>query len=243
MSDTGPVRGGLAAICEYPQNFGCLLILPEPKATAPWGEFSVTSARLDPERRFGTLRFSRRREDGWDYGPAQVLPGDCLIHVPTGTTAAVVHRDGNCQVTVEGWTEPRTEAGRVKWLRAPGVGKWVVWGSFFRRLEDIPPHARPAEVVEGEDAEAARRDLFRHPERLPWSQMGFKVARHPREFRGKARKKLRRQLRALLGGVHTAQGLGDAEEVRKIMDRYANWQRKFKSGGRFIDWNLPAADK
>lgn len=237
-----PSKGGLVEICEYPQRFGCLLILPEPKPTAPWGEFHVRKARLDPANRFGTLTFSRSLEDGWQYGPAQVLPGDCLIHVATGATAAVVQRDGSCQVTIEGWTEPRTEKDKLAWLTAPGTGKWVVWGCFFKQYEDIPRHARPAEVVEGKDADAARKDLFRHPERLPWAQMGFKVGSHPREFKGKKRKQLRCQLRKLLGGVHTVQALGDPEEVRKIMDRYANWQRKFKSGGRFIDWNLPTSN-
>lgn len=235
-----PAAGGLVAICEYPQNFGCLLILPEPKPTAPWGEFHVKAARLDPDKRFGTLTFSRDPEDGWKYGHAQVLPGDCLIHVASGATAAVVHRDGSSTVTVEGWTEPRTEADKEAWTRNPGKGAWVVWGCFFKRLEDIPPHARPPEVIEEKDAAEARGDLFRHPERLPWAQMGFKVGRHPREFKGKERKKLRRQLRKLLGGIHAVQSLGDPEEIRKLMDKHANWAKKHKTGGRFIDWNLPA---
>jgi hypothetical protein len=224
----------LSEICQDPQKYGCLVILPEPQPTAPWGPFKVTRAQMDPTNRFGTITYSRKKEDDWNYRGASLHRGDCLLHVPTGAIASVVSRESRTRVVVEGWAEPGTDEEKAKWANKPGMGQWVVWGVGYRRLEEIPKHARPPEQIAPEDFKAARADLFRHPERLPWAEMGFNVGTHPSKLKGKAKKKLRGKLRKLLGTVLSAM---DQEDMDAWIEKHTIKRRKAEGGkGEWITW-------
>jgi len=232
MSSGGP----LSRICAEPERFECVMILPEPQPTAPWGTFKAVSARLDPARRTGSLVYSRRREDGWTYGgKAQLTRGDCLLHIPTGAVVSVVRSVGHNRVVIEGWEEPVDAEKQALWAKAPGLGRWVVWGWCARSVDEIPPHARPSEVIQPEQFREAKRDLWKHPERLPWGEAGLAVGADPSKMRPKQRKRLRRQLRSLLGGLHTVQ---TEEDLDALIEKTAVKRKSMKNGGELIRWRL-----
>ncbi len=225
----------LSEICAEPQKYGCIVILPEPQPTAPWGPFKVVRATLTPGDRFGTLTYSRKPEDGWKFRAASLHRGDCLIHIPSGATAGVVSRESRSRVVIEGWTEPATDEDRARWVADPGKGEWVVWGVGYRALEEMPKHIRPPEQIAPEDYREARADLFRHPERIPWAEAGYHVGTHPSQLKGKARKKLRRRLRKLLGTVLDAMSTEDQDAW---IEKHTISRRKAEGGkGEWIRWN------
>ena len=224
----------ISDICSEPNKYGCVVILPEPQPTAPWGPVKVVRAHMDPTNRYGTITYSRKKEDGWKYRGASLHRGDCLIHIPTGAIASVVSRESRSRVVIEGWTQPETEKEQNEWVKAPGKGNWVVWGVGFRDVDEMPKYVRPPEQIAPEDYRAARQDLFRHPERLPWQEMGFNVGTHPSQLKGKAKKKLRGKLRKLLGTVLTAM---DAEDQDAWIEKHTIKRRKAEGGkGEWISW-------
>lgn len=227
--------GKLEEICSNPRRFGCVMIVPDTRPGAIWGPFKVTESRLDPAKRFGSIRFSRRPEDGWKFSAADLQRGDCLLHLPSGATASVVAREGLDRALIEGWTEPDPGPPTEAWIRAPGLGDWVVWGTCFRSWSELPPYIRPPEVIPSEEVERARREMSRFPDRLPWSKAGFAVAKDPRTLKGKAKKQLRRRLRKLLGGMHAVEKISDLDA---LIERSAVSVKKAAAGGEFVHWRI-----
>lgn len=223
----------ISEICADPNKYGCIVILPEPQPTAPWGPVKVVRAQLVPGDRFGTITYSRHYRDGWKYRSASLHRGDCLIHVPSGATASVVSRESNSRVVIEGWTEPATDKDRLAWTKAPGMGNWVVWGVGFRTLEEMPKYARPPEEIAPEDFRKARADLFRHPERLPWAEMGYHVGTAPHKLKGKQKKKLRGKLRKLLGQILEVHQQADIDD---FIEQNTVKRIKTPEGGEWIKW-------
>lgn len=224
----------LGTVCGNPERFNCVLIVPEPRPHVPWGPFQVSEADLEPGKPEGRIKIARSKAAGWKYGGAHLERGDCLIHLPSGALACVTRAPSATTVMLEGWAAPEGEENQRKWTTTKGTGEWVCWGTAFRDVEELPRSKRP-EIIPAHETEIARREMSRHPDRLPWAAAGFDLGQ-PGKLRGKQKKRYRQRLRRLLGGLHMVETI---EDLDTYMEQHAISRRKAEDGkGEFIRWRL-----
>lgn len=219
----------------HPDAFGQICILPHPRAGTPFNPFKVIEADIKPDSRYGTMTRENRDIHGRPMPNTRLIKGDLLMHSLSGVVAHVVERITDHTFRIEAWGAPESELDKENWMMLGALGgEWIVWGRAYENYNDLPLGLIPAEEVRSDhpDFQAARRDIMRHPERQPWA--ADVVAKHWSKLKGKEKKKLRQQLRALLG----AQKQLKADGADRMMDENRYLEKTTKLGGKVVKWRI-----
>jgi hypothetical protein len=175
--------------------YGYAALIPGGREGCPEGEFNVGRTHIVPDQPEGTLYRDHQK------GPLAppLMAGDWIMHVSSGINAVVTETRGRWTFRIRALTAPATDGDQTAWLINEGKGGWICIGQAFKTWTAVLKTLglKPPEDIAAEDYDQARKDLFRHPERLPWAQ-NFHVCKNWKQLAPKKRKLLKRQMRVLL---------------------------------------------
>jgi mannose-6-phosphate isomerase-like protein (cupin superfamily) len=218
---------------DNPMLYGVMLVIRDPRPGTPWGPFEVSHTEALRDGGGGVIQW----EPGMEYRDRTLQRNDLLLHQVTGAVFRVMENLGQRRVSVTPWAEPVTEEVKQVWYVTEGRGTWMCWGQAFESERDIYkefPGIHIPEDVPAEDFAEARMQTFRHPERQPWAQQ-YDIVKSWDKLSRKQRKRLRAQLRALLGVQKTVQM---TDNIADLMEQNAIMEKRTKDGGLFKKWRM-----
>ncbi len=235
----GNVRVGLKYLMNHPGEFGYAIIVPETRADAPNMPFVVQETDLrTPDQPYALLKRERNQEMISGQFGGEVVRSDLLIHQETGMMAVCVERVTKWNFRVECIVPPQVEEDMKVFLGQlqrgeAGIGHWVVAGSAWtvdeieaakKRLNII---GKDPQVVSGEEAADAKRQVSKHPDRVGWVAAGKKVFKDPKKVKSKSRAKYAKFM----------MGIGESIDAKDLA-KDAAAQVDTKDGqGHVIFWN------
>lgn len=232
----GNTRVGIKYLMNHPGEFGYAIIVPDIRRDAPTMPITVEDSDLrDPTQQYALLKRKRDNAERKGENGGEVVRNDLLVHVDSGMFCVCVERVTGWNFRVEAILPPQTKEDMGKFLAAKphGTGQWVVCGSAWTAEEVEAAKKRMGiigkdpQIVSGEEAIAAQKEVSKHPDRTGWAAAGKKVFKDPKKIKNKHRAKYMQFL----------QGLGktvDAHELAKDAERVVDT----KDGkGQVIFWN------